>query len=427
MTNQTTLPQLPPALQQDPAWYATRRSEALRNFVSLSIPGRDNEEWRRTDTRFDPSAYSMYTAAGESLPAEIAELVATGPAIVQHNSEIVLERLPEELANQGVIFCSMQTALEKHAELVERYLFTRCFEAAEHKLAAQHVAFLSGGAFLYVPPNVEINEMLQIFTWGDADKVGIFNHVLVVADKFSKVAVTEWLGSPDGVDLFQNGAVEIYAEDGAKVEYTALQTLGDAARSLNPRKAKVGRDASVVWYTGDLGGAKSRADQISFMDADGGHSEAFLLFFSSGDQHMDIGSNMLHTTGRNAHSNIVARGVLTDTSHIVYRGGGHVNDGAKGCTTYQSEKALLLTDDAHHDTIPGLFIHDSEVAGAGHAATVGQLDEAQIFYLMTRGLTRAQASRMIVRGFIGPVVDHITSDAVRAQVERLVDRKLGVN
>lgn len=427
MPNQTTLIQLPLALQNDPAWYAARRAEALAKYATLAIPGRENEDWRRTDTKFNPDAYAPYTPAGVALPGEISALIADGPVMVQHNSEIVLERLSDDLAAKGVIFCSLQTAIEKHADLVQKYLFGRCFDPFEHKLSAQHAAYLSGGVFVYIPKDVEVTEPLQIFTWADAAGAGVFNHILVVAERFSKVTINEWLGSAEGADILQNGGVEIYTGDGAKVDYFALQTMGSKTRALNPRRAQVGRDASVSWYHGDFGGGKTRADQISYMDGDGGHSEAFLLFFGSGDQHMDIGTSMLHTKGQQASSNIVARGVMTDSARAVFRGTGHIMHGAKNCSTYQSEKALLLTEEAHHDTIPGLFIDESDVTGAGHGATVGQLDQNQVFYLMSRGLSRTQAQQMIVTGFMAPVMDRITSGAVRTQLEELVNRKLGVS
>jgi Fe-S cluster assembly protein SufD len=426
MTNQTTLPVLPGALQNDPEWFATIRGEALGRYASLALPDRSVEDWRRTDVRFDPDAYAYFAPAGPELPEDVAAVAAAGGVIVQHNSEVVLQRLPDSLAQQGVIFCSLQDAIEKHGDLVRRYLFSRCFDPSEQKLAAQHAAFLAGGAFLYVPKNVEIAEPLSVITWADADGAGIFNHILVVADRFSKVAVHEWLSSAETANILQNGAVEIYAEAGAKVEYIALQTLGGETRAFNSRRARVGRDASVTWYTGDFGGGKTRADQVSYMDEDGGHSEILLLFFTSGEQHMDIGSAMEHTTGRNATSNITARGVLTDSSRGVFRGNGHIHTGAKGCSTYQNERALLLTDDAHHDTIPGLYIDESEVNGAGHGATVGQIDQDQVFYLMSRGLSRPLATRMIVTGFITPILNRIASEPARRKLEALVDRKLGV-
>lgn len=425
MANQT-ISTLPSELQNDASFYGARRQEYLAKYAELALPTKENEDWRRTDVRFDPDAYEKFAAAGDALPADVAAIVTAGNVLVQHNSEVVTERLSADLAAKGVIFCSLQTALVQHPELVEKYLFQRCYDPAENKLSAQHAAFLAGGAFVYVPKNVEIAEPLQIFTWADGQKAGIFNHVLVVADKFSKFTVNEWLGSADGVDLLQNGGVEIYAEDGARVEYFALQTLGNATRAFNPRRARVGRDANVTWHVGEIGGHKTRTDQVSYMDADGGTSEAFLLAFASGEQYMDTGSAMLHTTGHHAGSNIVARVVLTDKARVVFRGNGHIFHGAKNCKTYQSEKALLLTEDAHHDTIPGLFIDENDVEGAGHGATVGQMDQNQVFYLMARGLTRAQAQRMIVTGFIAPILDRISSDTLRTMVEQLVDRKLGV-
>ena len=254
-------------------------------------------------------------AGGGALPADIAALTANaGNALVQHNSEVVIERLSAELAAKGVLFCSLQKAMETHPEQVQKYLFTRCFDATEHKISAHHAAFLAGGVFVYVPKNVEISEPLEVFLWADADGTAIANHVLVVAERFAKVTVNEWLGSADGANLLQNGGVEIYAEDGAQVDYFALQTLGDSTRAFNPRRALVGRDAKVNWHVGEFGGSKTRVDQVSYMDHDGGHSEAMLLFFATGDQHMDTGSAMLHTTGQSASSNIVARVVIHDTA-----------------------------------------------------------------------------------------------------------------
>ncbi|BCJ87060.1 Fe-S cluster assembly protein SufD [Effusibacillus dendaii] len=409
----------------EPKWAKQIRTEALAAYESMDLP-KEDEGWRNLRLKEVPLDSLVPLADQKETPDSVRSRISPDAAgvLVHYNSDVTETKLNPDLASKGVILTSLQEAIAKHPDKVEKY-FGQLYNTKESKFAALHYALRTGGAFLYVPKNVVIETPIQLFTYGDQPNVGIFNHTLIVAESFSQFTVLEYSASDlGGSNAIHSGAVEIFAADGAKVSYVILQNFDQGIYSFYPRRAKIGRDAEVNWAAAELGGKIARSENTSYVDGEGAQSNAVVVFFGSDEQSLDVSAQMIHT-GRNSFSDILAKGVMGDKGKTIWRGLGYIKPGAKGSSTFQRENSLILSDGAKGDAIPGLLIEETDVAGAGHAATVGRIDETQLFYLQSRGISLKQAQKMIVEGFFGSVIELIPVESVRKEVQSLVDRKLG--
>lgn len=376
----------------EPAFLAERRKLALELAAGLKLPGTPEETWRRTSLEgLDPEAYK------------------TAPARVTLKGNV-----PE-----GVIFTDILTAAAQHPELVSRYLGTQ-FDLGQNRLTALQAAHLSGGLFLYVPKNVVVEEPLQV-VYEAAEGEAQYLHTLVVADVNSAVTVLErYEGQGDYLHV---GVAEVFPADGARVRFGYLQNHSLDAWTFLHRRGRTGRDATLEWVGGEFGGMLVRSEVMTDVTGEGSTSTIKLVYGASGTQHMNIIASEVHI-GSNSSSDILGRGVLTGKAHTVFWGNGQINARSLNSSTYQKQQALVLSRKARADAIPALIIDENEVAGAGHAATVGKLDEEQLFYLMARGLSRQQAINMLVMAFLAPVLDQIPVEDLRDELTHLMAEKV---
>lgn len=376
----------------EPQFLAGRRQQAAGLMGSLDLPARTLEDWRRTSL--------------EGL--DVAAFKAARPKFTLKGS------VPE-----GVIFTDILTAAAQHPELVAKHLGS-LYAMDQHKLAAAQAAHLAGGAFLYVPRNVVVEEPLQV-VYEASDGEAQYLHTLVVAEDNANVTLLErYEGTGEYLHV---GVVEVIPATGARVRYGYLQNHSEDAWAFTFRRTTTGRDATVEWVGGEFGGSLVRSECVSDVSGVGSNSTVKLVYGATGRQHMNILASEVHNAD-NSSSDILGRGVLSGRAHTIFWGNGQINKGARNCSTYQRQQALVLSDKARADSIPALIINEHEVTGAGHAATVGKLDEDQLFYLMARGLTRKQAINMLVLAFLSPVLDLIPDEELRGEVTRLMTEKV---
>ncbi|HYG58402.1 MAG TPA: Fe-S cluster assembly protein SufD, partial [Symbiobacteriaceae bacterium] len=265
-----------------------------------------------------------------------------------------------------------------------------------------------------------VEEPLQV-VYEAAEGEAQYLHTLVVAGENSRVTLLErYEGEGDYLHV---GVVEVFPLQGASVRYGYLQNQSLDAWSFSLRKGTVGRDATLEWVGGDFGGSLVRSEVESDVTGDGAQSTIKVVYGATERQHMNIYTSEVHT-GSGSRSDILGRGVLSGRAHTVFWGNGQIKYGSKNSATYQKQQALVLSEKARADAIPALIIDENEVAGAGHAATVGKLDEEQLFYLMARGLSRQQAVHMLVMAFLSPVLDQIPVEALRDELTRLMGEKV---
>ncbi|GIW07081.1 MAG: Fe-S cluster assembly protein SufD [Dehalococcoidia bacterium] len=408
-------------LKREPDWLRRQRLEAWAVIEATPWPTGKEEDWRRIDIRsvtLDGLAPTLGPDDGAAAPATDDEDVAEGAVVVMHNGAVVAERaaLPA-----GVIFTSLEAAVHEHADLIERYL-TATVRPEDGPFAALSQAFWSGGAFLYVPAGVEVQIPVRAFHWADGHGVGLFDRTLVVVERGGAATIIDdYLSSPAATGLHA-GMVDLHTGDGARLRYIALQDWGQGIASFIRMRGETGRDAAIHWLVVALGGRLARVDLAAVMNQPGSAHELLGLCFGDGAQQFDFHTLQLHAAPH-ATSDLLFKGVLKDTARSAFAGLIRVAKGAQRTDAYLANRNLLLSDKARADSIPTLEIEANDVR-CTHGATVGPIDDEQVFYLMARGIPRPEAERMIVEGFLEPLLSRVPIERVRDRLDRSVARKM---
>jgi Fe-S cluster assembly protein SufD len=420
------------ARKVEPEWLREQRMAAQGVFAATPMPTTRLEDWRYTDIRRWVSL-DAYRFAEERAPvADAAELPAglralmdeSGASIArmaQVDASVVLRELPDDLAAQGVILTSLEVAAQEHGELVRRHLGTAVTPDAG-KFASLSGAFWSGGAFLFVPKDVRVEVPIRLYRWISDAGTAAFSRLLVIAEAGAEVAVVDEMGSDDLASALSVGAAEIFAEEGAKVVYTTAQRYGRGVRHLATDRLVAGRDARITTLYTTLGGELSRTDVQCVLRQTGSHVDMLGVYVADGTQHFDNETLQDHLAPH-ASSNLLFKGALSDTGRSVFRGMIRVHPKAQRTDAYQTNRNLILSAGARADSLPNLEIAADDVR-CSHAATIGQLDEEEVFYLLSRGIPKPIAIRLVVFGFFSEVLDQLPLDGVRAELLRAVERKL---
>lgn len=417
----------------EPDWARERRMRAFESFAATPMPDTRPEEWRYTRIadilKLDgmEMAEEVRPAGGVSdLPEGLRTLIEdagdSSAQLMQVGSSVAYGDLPEELRAQGVILTSLDQAVREHGDLVGRYLGTAVTEDAG-KFAAMNAAFWSGGTFLYVPKDVKVTLPIRSFRWLAGAKGAVFGRTLIVAEEFSDVSLVDEMGSDDFADqTLSNGAVEIFAGEGARVHYVSLQRWGSGVVHLTTDRLVAGRDAKITTLYVALGADVTRADVQCRLTSPGAHVDMLGLYIAEGSQHMDHETLQDHIAPH-ASSNLLFKGALMDEGRSVFRGLIRVHPKAQRTDAYQTNRNLILSSKARADSLPNLEIAADDVR-CSHAATVGQLDQEEIFYLLSRGIPKKEAIRLVIFGFFGEVLDQLELDEVRDELVTAIERKL---
>ena len=400
----------------EPAWLADIRQQAFDKMDQLDLPVIERvkfHRWNLGDGRISDSepltSVPDFTALGDNLK------------FIQMGTQTVLEQLPADLAEQGVIFTDFHSALEEIPELVEKH-FMSAVRYDEDKLAAYHTAYFNSGAVLYVPDNVEIDQPIEGIFYQDSESDVPFNkHILIIAGKHSKVSYLERLETygEGSVPITANITVEVIAQAGAQIKFSAIDRLGENVTAYISRRGKLDNDAMIDWAIGVMNEGNVVADFDSDLYGNGSHADMKVVALSSGKQVQGIDTRVTNY-GCNSIGNILQHGVILEKGTLTFNGIGHIIKGAKGADAQQESRVLMLSDQARSDANPILLIDENDVT-AGHAASIGQVDPEDMYYLMSRGLDRATAERLVVRGFLGSVIVEIPVKEVRDEMIENID------
>ncbi|MBP1995884.1 Fe-S cluster assembly protein SufD [Paenibacillus eucommiae] len=410
--------------KQEPEWMTNLRSEGLALAEQLELP---KLEKTRID-RWNINAYGSYKkqakiASIDELPEAAKGLSNPDNLIVQKNSGIVFNQTAEQLKQQGVIFTDLETALQEHADLVRPY-FMKAVEANENQITALHSALWSGGIFVYVPKNVAVDIPLQALFITDDAEASFVPHIIIVAETNSSVTYVEnFLSVGEGAPLVQSSIAEVYVKAGAKVSFASVHNMGDSITDVTYRRAILDQDSKIEWVVGEMNYGNSMSDITSILKGAGSDSDAKVICVGTNDQKLNLTTRAVHF-GRSTTSDMITRAVMRDQSTAIINGITKIEKGATDANGQQTEKVLMLSPKARGDANPILLIDEDEVK-AGHAASVGQVNPDQIHYLMSRGITKSEAQRLIIYGFLAPVVSKIPISNIEEQLQRLVERKLG--
>lgn len=403
-------------LHAEPDWLFQLRQQAFDKIDQLELPRIERvkfHRWNLGDGRISENepltSVPDFTALDDNLK------------LVQLGTQTVLEQLPADLAAQGVVFTDFNTALEEIPELVEKH-FMSAVKYDEDKLAAYHTAYFNSGAVLYVPDNVEIDQPIEGIFYQDSESDVLFNkHILIIAGKHSKVNYLERLETygEGSVPVTANITVEVIAQAGAQIKFSAIDRLGENVTAYISRRGKLDNDAMIDWAIGVMNEGNVVADFDSDLYGKGSHADMKVVALSSGKQVQGIDTRVTNY-GCNSIGNILQHGVILEKGTLTFNGIGHIIKGAKGADAQQESRVLMLSDQARSDANPILLIDENDVT-AGHAASIGQVDPEDMYYLMSRGLDKATAERLVVRGFLGSVIVEIPVKEVRDEMIENID------
>lgn len=411
----------------EPDWLVAQRGEAAE--LAGNIPWPKPEKVRIE--RWNLSAVGSYEAPAQAkalteLPANVQELVSVGTEnlLIQRNSGVVWKQLSTELAGKGVIFTDLETACKEHGDLVQQYLF-QAVKKDEDKLTALNAALWNGGVFVYVPKNVEVELPLQAILFNDNAEATFAPHIVIVADSNSRVTYVDCVvteGNAVSGAFVHPSIVEVFVKPGALVRFGSVHAMGEGGVDMTIRRAVVENDGRVEWIIGDLNDGHTLSDTKSVMKGQGSTSDVKVISVGKNAQQMSLTTQAVHF-GKSSDSNMITRAVMKDSASAIINGITKIEHGATKANGVQTEKVLMLSPKARGDANPILLIDEDDVT-AGHAASVGQVNPEQVYYLMSRGISRQDAERLIIYGFLAPVVSEISVEAVRTQLQRLLERKL---
>jgi Fe-S cluster assembly protein SufD len=321
----------------------------------------------------------------------------------------------------GVVFGNLARMVAERPELVEGHLGS--VVSGEEKFAAGNAANWTDGVFLLVPAGVEVTVPLRASIEVPAEGAAIYHRTLVVLERGARATFAEDYSS--SVSGYVNTVVELVIGDGARLEYVTTQKHHPQTRQFGTHRATIGRDGEVDWVVLGLGGTRAKSRIESYLADQGANAKVTGAYFLTGSEHADYDTTQEHAAP-NTTSDLFFKGVLADHSRAVWRGVIRVDKGAQKTDAYQENRNLLLSHEAHADSIPGLEIEANDVR-CTHGATIGQIDKLQLFYLMSRGLSRPQAERLIVRGFFQPILDRIGSDEVRESLAAELEARMATD
>ncbi len=401
------------------------REHARAAYDALELP-----RWRRSgfwQTSFeDLDLDALEPRTHEPDPAHPVVLGGRAHAgvLVQRDASVVHVALDAELAERGVILCSLEQAAAEHTELFERYYMRRLLLDRD-KLEAASAAFWSGGAFLYVPPGLRVEQPFQIVYEISGAGSAQYAHTLAIVDRGAEIVLREYdlAGGEIAGDALHAGQFELYLEDGARCRLAQLTDWGEGGvHDASTAIVEVGRDAYCHWLPALLGGRLIHHHDELVIAAPGGDMAFRGILFSQAQEHVDVFAVDLHETGPSG-GDVHWRGAAAGASQASFEGLIRINPGAQQSHTYLQFHSMLLSHEAELDAIPSVLVSADDVS-ASHGGTVGELDEMKIFYMQTRGLTRPAAVRVIVEGFFEPLISQLDDDALEEAIRERIGAKL---
>ncbi|WP_042353906.1 Fe-S cluster assembly protein SufD [Bacillus rubiinfantis] len=413
----------------EPDWFLELRLKALEQFNQLPMPKTDKtkiDKWNFTQFGQHTVKSTVYASLSE-LPNEIKDIVdlegGSQNLYIQRNQTPAYLTLSDELKSKGVIFTDILTAAREHGDLLKRYYMTQAINADEHRLTALHAALVNGGVFVYVPKNVEITEPIQAVFIQDNEDANLFNHVIVVADDNSSLTYMEnYISTVKESNTLANILTEVIANSNARIQYGAVDNLAKGITTYVNRRGVAGRDAEIDWALGLMNEGDTISENTTNLLGDGSVGDTKTVVVGRGEQTQNFTTKVVHF-GRHTQGNILNHGVVKDSATTIFNGIGKIEHGAAKSDAEQTSRVLMLSEKARGDANPILLIEEDDVM-AGHAASVGRVDPVQLYYLMSRGIPKKEAERLVIHGFLAPVVMQLPIEKVKKQLTEVIERKV---
>ena len=424
------------AMKREPAWMLEFRLKAYQRFLRKPVPtwgggglletiDLDDIYYYIKPTEGQAKSWDMVPESikrtYERLGIPQAERKYLAGVTAQYESEVVYHRNREDLERLGVLFCDMDTALREYPDVVRQY-FGTVIPPGDNKYAALNSAVWSGGSFIYVPPGVHLDQPLQAYFRINAENMGQFERTMIIVDEGAYCHYVEGCSAPVySTDSLHAAVVEIIIKDGGRCRYTTIQNWSNNVFNLVTKRAVAHRNATMEWVDGNIGSRLSMKYPAVWLVGEGAHGEVLSIAFAGRGQHQDTGAKIVHAAPHTT-SLITSKSISKDGGRAGYRGLLRVEEGARHAKSFVHCDALILDPESRSDTYPYMEIEEAD-ANIGHEATVSKVGDDQLFYLMTRGLGEAEATSMIVAGFIEPIVRELPMEYA-VELNRLIELQM---
>jgi len=411
--------------RDEPGWVTESRRMAWDRFCQLGMPTRRDEEWMRTDIRlFRLDRYSLPAVPSDAaVPAALLmQGVELGGQTTSVDSQPHDTRLADKWTRQGVLFGSLEKMLSEHGDLLKPHFLRKVVDSNVDKFSALQAACWSGGSLLYVPRGVRVDEPLHAFSVISDGSVDLGRMLVVLEEGAEATLLCETASTSSEGDGLHCGAVELVVGPRANLRYVNLQHWNAGVWHFAHQKAIVEADGRLQWTIGALGSRLAKVNQHVALVGPRAVAQVNGVMFTEGRQHLSY-HTLQHHEAPSCKSDLLYKAALQDKSRTVWRGMIKVDPVAQKTDGYQRNDNLMLSAEARADSIPGLEIEADDVR-CTHGSTSGRVDDEQIFYLRTRGLTRREAVRMVVTGFFQQVFDRITIESVREALGMAIGRRI---
>ena len=402
-------------LKNEPQWMTDLRIKAYRHYVKRPMPDWGNMGLLNS-IDFDAVTYFLKSSSGtakdwDDVPEDIkntfdrlgipdAEQKWLGGVTAQYESEAVYHSIREDLENQGVLFYDMDSGLREHEDIVREY-FCSVIPYSDNKFSALNTAVWSGGSFIYVPKGVHVELPVQAYFRINSENMGQFERTLIIADEDSSIQYVEGCTAPTfSTDSLHSAVVELIAMKGATIRYTTIQNWSTNVYNLVTKRGVAYENATIEWIDGNIGSKLTMKYPSVILKGEGAHAEVISVAYSGEGQHQDAGSKVIHLAA-NTTSNVLSKSISKNGGRSSYRGLVKVSPKAHNCKINVVCDALLLDEDSRSDTYPTMEIANSSCR-VEHEASVSKVSGDQLFYLMSRGHSEAEAMGMIINGFFEP-------------------------
>ena len=422
--------------KSEPQWMLQKRLDALNVFNRLKNP-----DWGPSIKNLDLSKITYFlvpdakqnATTWDDVPEKIkntferlgipeAERSSLAGVGAQYDSQVVYHQIREDLKKKGVIFEDMDVAVREYPDLVKKYFMSKCVSPKLHKFAALHGAVWSGGTFIYIPKDLEVDLPLQAYFRMNTQGMGQFEHTLIVVDEGAKVHYIEGCSAPlYNSSSIHAGCVEVFVHKNAVMRYSSVENWSRNTYNLNTKRAIVEENGSMEWVSGNLGSGVTMLYPTSLLVAKGAKADHISIAYAGNGQNQDTGANIYHMAP-NTTSTVKNKSISKDGGITAYRGLIKIMKGAKNSKCSVTCDALMFDNKSQSNTYPAIDVEEKDV-DVVHEASVGKISEEQIFYLQSRGLSQEEAVQMIVSGFIEPLIKELPLEYA-VEMNRLIELEM---
>ncbi len=409
-----------------PQWLADQKTKAWQEFLKIPMPTRTDEEWRFSKLKsVSLDNFTRPQIIDDQAAANLIERSVAGDGcqakMVFGNGRLLDYYSSPEFDSTGAVFLSFERAYDDYEEIIRRHFMVQGSRLGSEKFAALHQALFESGTFLYIPEGVELSVPVEVFHWLDGANSTAFPHTLIVAEKGSKVTLIDHFQSASDLPGLACAVNDLYIGEDAEVNYVCIQDWSEQVLSFQLNSTVAEKNASVAGLNMNLGAAYSRVESRSRLNGIAASSDMLAVTVAENDQIFDLRTAQDHGE-RGTTSDLLYKNALSDNSQAIFSGIIKVEEGAHQTDAYQTNRSLLLSDEAESDSMPGLEILADDVK-CSHGSTAGSISDEEMFYLLARGIPKKIAQQLVVVGFLNEVLERLADNQLADRLRDLIESR----